>query len=267
MDISTWLEALKIPAVIGAMVALYFAPQKLGYKIGESHSFARPNYQAGGIDQVTLTNLKDRSTPIFELYAVHGDVAIRLIKFHNPLVLKSFDSVQVQIPKVSEYLVDDKPYDFSPVGDRYQDAEIYYSTIGGWKRCVSLGRPSVDLNKLARKELFRKQSLRHASIVMSEHNGVVYSPRVVYILAYKFDGKWEDAFIDVWGQISWKFQERIDPSLLKDVQLVADTLLNHMPFVESIIIKKTVGWNRHFADGAHFRRGEDDAKVRGRRPP
>src|SRR5690606_36622723 len=108
-DFAEFLERALLP---GTLIAIYFGYLRFGHKIGASHSFSMNRTEAAGIREVVLTNLKDRSTPIFGLYAVQGNVVIPLIEFENPLVLKSFESMKIEVPPVSEYLLDGRPFEF-----------------------------------------------------------------------------------------------------------------------------------------------------------
>jgi len=246
------------------MIGIYFGVLKFGHKVGSFHTFSSGKFVAPGIAHVTLTNLKDRSTPIFALYAVHGNVVIELREFKDPLVLKSFDSVQVEIPRVSEYIVDDAPYLFRPTGS--VKTHIYYATTGKWKRCVPLYRPHLDPRSLARDRMLRKLPLKRAFVLTQSEGDKVYSTNVIYIMRYVINGKWDFAFIDSAGLISWKILPNVLPSeLLANPQGVADALAEGMSFLQRVEVQKTIGWHRKFAGGAMFHHGVDDEPVLGRR--
>lgn len=244
-----WIEILKYAGVPGALLAIYFGHLRFGYKVGEHHTFNSTRFVATGISRVTLTNLKDRSTPIFALYAVQGDVLIHLIKFDSPIVLKSFESVKIDIPRVSEYLVDGKPYEFLPgPGEGFVRTKIYYSTVGKLRLCKPFSPPSPDESVLE-----RGRTVKTAFILTDEFNGRVYSPAVIYMLGYQVDGEWKDAFIDKAGFVGWgMLPNGVPKSVLKDPQLVANHLLRASPHVQDVVVRKAPGWNVQFAKGVPF---------------
>ncbi len=246
-------EFLRFVALPGALIAIYFCFIKVGHKVGESHNFHFNKTHAAGIGHVVLTNMKDRSTPVFALYAVQGQVAIPLIKFDDPVVLKSFESIKIDIPPVSEYWFNGKPFDFTrKPGGGHIDVEIYYSTIGKFKKCVPLSAPSPVA-------FIKRHNLALVTISSQLFNGRVYSPNVIYIIEYKVNGQWGDAFVAREGFILWDFLPNgIPGDILTDPQTIADTLLKSLPFIEQLSIMKTSGWNRHFANGRQFKSGTDD---------
>ncbi|WP_157838774.1 hypothetical protein [Achromobacter sp. DH1f] len=202
---------------------------------------------ANGIAQVTLTNLKDRSTPIFALYAIQKDVIIELIKFDTPLVLKSFESVRIDIPRVSQYFVNGKPYDFSAVkDDQYFTTKICYSTLETIKTCKPISPPG--LHTLLRR---RRRPLQVAFVSTMTFNGKVYSPEAIYIVEYQIQDKWHDAFINDAGYIDWGVIPNLLPtSILMDSQKTANHLLSSMPQVQQLSVTKTYGWYQSFQPGA-----------------
>lgn len=254
------LDFLRVAMLPGAMIAIYFAFLKFGHKIGESHTFSHNRTHASGVSEVILTNLKDRSTPVFALYAVHGSVVITLIRFDNPVVLKSFDSIKIAIPPVSEYLVDGKPFDFTAMADRgFINTRIYFSTIGKLKECLPLSPPS-------RLPASLMQGRQVATVVQNKFNGRVYSSNVIYIIEYKINEKWSDAFVDATGFIDWKLAPNgIPGDMLNDLQAIADSLLAQMQFIEQLAIRKTPGWNQRFGIQEIFTHRTDDAPVLGKR--
>lgn len=249
MAMAEWIEVLKFAALPGAILAVYFGHLRFGYKVGAHHTFTTRRFVAPGISQVTLTNLKDRSTPIFSLHAVQGDVVIELIRFESPLVLKSFESVKVDIPQVSEYRVDGEPYQFLPeFGSDSGLTKIYYSTIGKVRLCKRFAPPRVDA-----KRLECGRALKPAFIIKDTFNGRTYGPSVIYMVGYKTEGVWKDAFVDVAGYIDWKMQQNVIPAAaLADPQLMANTLLGAAPHLQSVVVRKAPGWNLQFADGEPF---------------
>nr|DAG78684.1 MAG TPA: hypothetical protein [Caudoviricetes sp.] len=244
---SGWVETLKFVGIPGALLALYFGYLKFGFKVGAHYSFSFSQFEAQGISQVTLVNLKDRSLPIFALYANQGNVIIELIRFEAPLVLKSFDSLRVDIPRVSQYFVDGKPYEFSARKEgRSNRTKIYYSTVGAIKACKLISPP--DMHTLLRRS---KRPLELAQVSTIYFNEKAYSPRVIYIVEYKIDDKWDDAFINIGGIISWNFlPNAILQPVLADPQVIANQLLNGLPRIQKIAITKTHGWYQHFKPDA-----------------
>lgn len=257
-----FLELLRFAVIPGTMIAFYFGFLRVGYKVGVSYTFRHNRTEASGIGEVVLTNLKDRSTPIFALYALHDGVAIQLIQFDTPMVLKSFDSVKIDIPPVSEYLVDGVPFEFTELSkDGFIKTSIYYSTIKRFKKCIPLSPPS----RLP-TSLLKSRSLKLATVVRNLFNGRVYSPSVIYIIEYRANDEWGDAFVDAGGLIHWRFSPNgIPVQILSDPQMIADTLLGQMQFIQQLSIRKTQGWNRHFSSSETFKSGTDDVPIVGNR--
>lgn len=255
-------ELLRYGAIPSFMLAAYFAYFKVGHKVGETHSFRFNRTQAFGISEVILTNLKDRSTPIFALYAIKGEVLVQLIKFDNPIVLKSFDSIKVEIPPVSEYYLDGELYEFSSatMGDVVH-TQIYYSTISKFKKCMPLYAPTG-----LPTSFWRRHALKIATPMTNSFNGRVYSSNVIYIIEYKTRDGADFAFVDASGFIHWSMAPNgIDQSMLSDPQLIADRLLADLPFIEALRISKTYGWGRRFGQQGPFNPRVDATPIVGRR--
>lgn len=209
-----------------------------------------------------LTNLKDRSTPIFGLYAVHGNVVIPLIEFENPIVLKSFESIKIEVPPVSEYWLGGEPFTF-PIGisKESERIDIHYTTINKFKKCVPLSPPSLMVMSLK-----KGRRLQRVMVHKVAHNGRVYSANVIYIVEYEIHGKWHSAFIDSGGLIHWDFSPNAIPqSILSEPQAVADSLLRSRSIFERLFIRKTYGWNRKFASGKPVDMNVDDVAFVGTR--
>lgn len=252
-------EVLKWVALPGAMLGWYFARFKIGHSIGAHYTFEWNQTTAPGIRNVILTNLQDRSTPIFALYAIQRDVAVCIHTFDTPLVLKSFDSVKVEIPAVSEYLVEGRPFDLAA---KFETTEIYYSTLHKIKRCKPAAPPVFNVNRVCR---FR--SIKEASVTRRTFAGKVYSPNVVLIiLYYPRDGDTEIAFVDVDGHIHWHLYPNYLPeSLMMDPKLAADYLMEET-LAETLNVRRTEGWNRRFKPGTLFNKDTDGRPVYGDRP-
>lgn len=266
MELGALTEILKIAALPSAMFAVYFGFLKSGHKVGQSHTYEVDRFNGQGISQVTLTNLKYRSTPIFALYAVRGDVAIKLHTFKDPLVLKSYDSVQVNVPLVSQYVVDGQPHDLFGDGSHVARTQIYYSTVGKWKRCILLG-PPPPISRAASSGLWPGKKLRHGfTFTASEAmGGKPYSQNVVYIVNYQLGKRVDVAFIDAQGILNWNLKPNVIPaSMMSDQQAVADLLLQSIP-CHNLWVVKTAFWNQWFSSAEPFHFGKDDRPVVGRR--
>lgn len=240
-------ELLKLGFLPGLLIAAYFGFLKYGHKVGASHRFSANRIHAEGISSVVLTNLKDRSTPIFGLYAVQGNVVVELVKFDMPLVLKSFDSVKVDIPPVSEYFVDGKRFKFAPSD---KPTAIYFSTMGKMMKCKWLATAPGDPAKAIPRRWFEKvlgRRLTNVTMMVERYNGEVYSPNVIYIVDYILHDGAHTAFIDAGGLIYWNLPANmISPDFLEDGQAVADSLMAALPFVRALSVTKASGWDRRF---------------------
>lgn len=246
-QVPEWLRYLVIPGAIGALLGIWLAMTKVGHRIAESHTWEQDRFLGEGITRVTLTNLKDRSVPIFELVAVVGNVVVPLHKFNEPLVLKSYDSVQVDIPLVSQHRLGDKPYGFcGELDSRPNKARIYYSTIGKWKCCVPLG--AAPIHSAIRGRLWRSRPPRVAFAYRVRGPGKGHSRNVVYVVTYMITDTFDHALIDAQGIIDWPWLPPcIDPAIMRDPQAVADYLMRAIPF-KKLFVQKTPFWIQWFTE-------------------
>lgn len=152
-------------------------------------------------DTITLTNHKDKTLTIFELYVIYEkDILIPLIDFDPPLLIKAYEAVNCDVPEISGlscYGMDLKLSTFSP-----EAFEFYISTPNGIKKCKASSRPN-SISEMVKHEY------RMATVSRNKYRGNTYSSKIAYAINFTYNGKKTFAFITIGGRFyeNWPFSE------------------------------------------------------------
>lgn len=183
--------------LVTSIFAIYFAYKKIGNKVSVQYSIGGRNFTPSHIEEVVLSNKKDKPVNIYAIHAVfHNDLWLELDKYSPPKILKPYESLSLSM----------NPYTSLNVGsDKYEpdfmNAEIYIESDEKVIKCESRYRTNL-LNKYNK-----------VSVNICSHNGFVYDESVAYILVYNIDSNLKTAFISKSGYIGNEWE--LTPSYLK----------------------------------------------------
>lgn len=166
---------------------VYFALQKLGFKIVASSRISIETFSDERISDMILENKRDKPVSVWSVSAVFNkDLRLELKSFNPPVILKPYETISLHFGKYSFLQLDgDRVYlDYlSP------DMEIY----------VDVGAAAVRCRSRIKKDTFGH--LRKVGQVCAEFNGHTFAEDVRYILHYCMDGDFKTAFISKNGYI------------------------------------------------------------------
>lgn len=186
--INTLKEILKIiPGLILLPFSIYFAWKKINHKILAYITIGHDRLTAKRINNIVLSNLKDKSIPIFSIYAViNKDISIQIEKFDPPLILKALESLSINTSPVSNYSIGRDIYEpdfLSP-----QHLEIYLISTGKPIECKISTPPSIkSLKELSKYSMATPHTMKF--------NGFVYNENLAYVIIYHTEGKHKTAFV------------------------------------------------------------------------
>lgn len=207
---------LALPGILLTIFSLYFALQKIGIKVKLNYTWGGDLMVADGITNIVATNQKNKSLSIYSISAFWSDKRfLQLAEFKDPVVLKPFESTNIKIDPVSEYVLDGKPYQLDPF--TFETADFYIETLEKWVRCHAVGRNTPD---------FVLKGTRTISSNKNSLNGIVYRKDVIYAASIENGEKKELVFINDVGWIlngSFEFNA-IPEHCLKDEDQVKSVL-------------------------------------------
>ncbi|EGQ7814862.1 hypothetical protein ABVD54_003435 [Vibrio parahaemolyticus] len=180
-----------ILVLITSIFAIYFAWKKIGHNIMVQYSVVHEGFSAPRINEIILSNNKDKPVSVYSIYATFdNDLLLELKKFSPPEVLKPYETIGIFTDQYSALRVNND--DFSP---NFLDAEIWVESAEKTIRCKARKRQNLLAN-------YRKVSKN-----CHKFNGFVFDETVAYILSYVVDKRLKTAFIHFSGYIGneWDF--------------------------------------------------------------
>ncbi|WP_313065442.1 hypothetical protein [Achromobacter animicus] len=277
VELAAWLSAfgalIALPSVVTAWALNHL---KIGHKVAEEHAYWGFPFDAPGLEHVTLTNLKDRPTPISALMAVRGNAGIPLIEYRHPLILAPLHTLRVDIPPVLRYDLEAERYIFD--SKSCLKMHIYYLTMGKWKRCVRRkpmpGLPKVGLLCRRETKLVQISNALGDSHLGTEH---LHWEDIIYLVKFTIAGHHSSVVIHYSGLISKAYVTGLEREFefrpvspewkLRDPQATADALFRSLPGISQLSVRKMAGWHRRFDSARDFVQGLDDASIEARRKP
>lgn len=193
----TTVDVLRNLGLVAIPFTLYFAWTKIGYRVVVQPTWSARRHAASGISRLTLINMKDRPLAIFQAHAVFDGMVFPLNDFDPPLILKSYEAVNVEIPEVSKYYVGNKPFEWSAGIDLHK-IDIFLSTASRMVKCKH-GAPPSRVGFAQRRN--NALVIQHTEMF----NGRVYNDNVKYVIGYRLDGVEQTSFVDQSGFIDWRF--------------------------------------------------------------
>ncbi|RYZ21059.1 MAG: hypothetical protein EOO16_14500 [Chitinophagaceae bacterium] len=198
-------EFLKLaPALLLFPLSWFLAVKKLGVSADISYSTAMTMTTRYFFDSLTVTNHKDKTLTIFEVYAIYEkDLLIPILKCEPPLLIKAYESVNCKIDPISALKCYDMEFNFYPSKG---SIEFYISTPSGIRKCKASSRPN-SVTEMA------KNDYRMVTIERDTFEGEVFSSSVMYAINFEWEGKKNYSFITSGGLLSasWPFKENAVP--------------------------------------------------------
>jgi hypothetical protein len=179
---------------VASAYALYFYHTKIGFNLNITYQIGANAYTDTQITKLVVSNLKDKSVPIWSIYAVlENDVKIEIYNPKEPIVLKSGEAVAITPER----------YTSLHIGSDHFEPDFFTKNIEFY---INVGTKFVKCNERKFKESFLK-NITKAKKTSLLFDGHLYNESVEYILVYFLDGKKHTAFIDTHGFIGheWNF--------------------------------------------------------------
>ncbi|KAA1148837.1 MULTISPECIES: hypothetical protein [Citrobacter] len=180
-----WLWSLidiKLLTILAAAFTIYFGIQKISKKVAASYSFSSNRLYDTHIPAVILTNKRDNAIAISSInLEIEGKGNLNAIKFDSPLLLKSYESLKIELPKFSRLYKGNELVKLDPFG------KIYFhivTTSGKEIKC--------DTESAITRQNINKQINAHNVKL----NGIVLTDRMSYVFLYKNDDSEKYCVID-----------------------------------------------------------------------
>ncbi len=209
------MDILRNLGLIAIPFTLYFAWTKIGFRVIVQPTWGEKRHAASGISRLTLMNMKDRSIAVFHAHAVFEGMLLPLKDFDPPLILKSYEAVNVEIPEVSDFYVGDQSFRWKAGLDLHK-IEIFLSTASKMVKCKH-GSPPHRLG------FAQRRGLKIVTTHTSTFNGRVYNNNVKYAIGYRLDGIEQTAFVDQFGFVDWS----LAPNMLHSENMVNVSAVRH----------------------------------------
>ena len=237
--------------LVTSSFAIYFACKKLGNSVAVQYSVSHEGFSAPRINQVILSNNRDKPVSIYSLYATFdNDVLLELKKFSPPEILKPYETIGVFTDQYSKLRIDND--EFSP---NFLDAEIWVESADKVIKCKARKRSNLLKNyKKVSKDCFL-------------YNGFVYDDTVAYILSYVNDGTLQTAFIHYSGYIGneWNFQinhlgseGNVTPEIV--VEMLESTGLHNVFSDYQVVEVLHTGWKTKVGASKHNNKFKSDSQ-------
>ncbi|WAS58275.1 hypothetical protein MK974_31010 [Burkholderia ambifaria] len=213
------MSAVDILRNLGLVVipfTLYFAWTKIGFRVVVQPTWSVRRHAASGIGRLTLINMKDRSLAIFQVHAVFNGMVFPLKDFDPPLILKSYEAANVEIPEVSNYYVGNQLFEWNAGIDLHK-IDIFLSTASKMVKCKHGSPPS-------RIGFARRWNNAIVTTHTKMFNGRIYNDNVKYAIGYRLDGVEQTSFIDQSGFIDWQFA----PNMLRAEHVVSEDAVRNV---------------------------------------
>jgi hypothetical protein len=197
------------PGLILLPFSIYFTYLKLSYNFSVSLTISYKDTNPEYISSITINNHKDKNVNIFAIYAMLDDsIYYEIIKFEEPLTIKSLESIHVAIPAYYSLICDGeifKPNFLSP------SLDIYISTHNSLTKCEirNAKQPHDDI-------MFK--NLKLATTHTKTFNGINYGPTATFAVTYSYENKTCTAIIDNKGffNCDWHFHFNAIPQEILD---------------------------------------------------
>lgn len=199
--------------------AVYFSIKKIGNKVTASFWLVAGGYSKKRIDNIVLSNHKDKNIIMHSVIAlVNDDVWLRLKEYNPPKTLKALDSVGVSTEEYSWLTLDGQDFDLDI---SKSNVRIVIESETGLISCKSSERGFLETHH---KFLLKGRA---------SFNGIVYTEFVRFILTFSYNGEQQTKFIGRNGSIGpdWPFRPRNVAEEPKEPTL--DLIINYLDSLPS----------------------------------
>jgi hypothetical protein len=191
-------EFLKlVPGVILLPISFIIGWKKIGHRATISYSLVHENFQAPRLNNLLLTNLKDKPLIVHALYAdVEHHALLKIKEFETPLVVKGLESTVIETDPVSSYCIARTSYD-PPLSDI---KAVYVVTTGKRFRCLIDNTPT--LYSIAKGDQYKEIKAKTFSYL-----GLTFDSHVRYGLSFEVAGERYASLVGQSGFIggNWPF--------------------------------------------------------------
>lgn len=185
MEQLDWLWSLidiKLLTIFAAAFTIYFGIQKISKKVAVSYSMSSNRLYDTHIPAIILTNKRDNAIAIASIdMEIEGKGFLKVIKFEIPLLLKSYESLNVELPKFSRLYKGNQLIKLDP----FERLHFHIVTTSGKEiKCVtesSITLPNTNNQITTQNVTF---------------NNIVLTDRMSYIFFYKNDDSEKHCVID-----------------------------------------------------------------------
>lgn len=192
-------ELLKLLGAAAVPFSLYLALKKIGHRALASYSIQFDKFTASRIDNIVITNCKDKPLIVHAIYAdIEAHALLTVKSFQPPLIIKALESAVIACNPVSSYQINGQPYKFS-----FQSGlrDLHILTTGKTFKCIIDDTPTVF--NLARRLRYEK-----INSVVTSYMGKAFNEHALYGLSFLYNGKRHVALVGDDGYIGadWPFR-------------------------------------------------------------
>lgn len=190
LDMLSWAYSIfdiKLLTVIATGFAIFFGYQKVSKKICVSFSIASGKLYGAHVGSLVISNKRDNTIAISSIMMDIGNKGrLQLVKFEEPLVLKSYDTQLIDVPKYSRLYDGNTPVQIGIL----EKLDFSITTMSG--KVISCHIESPTSIKSLEGRL-------HKSV--SKFNDIVLTDKMGFVFSYFVDGEAVNIIFDKHGFI------------------------------------------------------------------
>jgi hypothetical protein len=173
--------------------------------------------------------MKDKPLPVFEIYAVVGDVYFEVEQFDPPIIVKPLESIQVQTKPYSRLSL--QTGKFEPSFIPSENIGLYLVLDRKVVKCKMVSHPYTNVIPALKK-------YRIAVKETATFNGQVYNEDSTYAIIYRVNSETKTAIVDRSGFIcrNWNFWFNTTPK----EHLKSESDLGN--YLETVEFNKAAEW-------------------------
>lgn len=191
IDAFVWLYSIfdvKLLTVIATVFTIYFGYQKITKKICVSYSISSNKLYDSHVTNFVISNKRDNSVIISSINMKIGNKgSIELIKFEEPIILKSYDAKVIEVPKYSDIHDNNGPVSI----DVFE--QLSFSVITRSGKIINCDVETPVTLKSLEGRLYKN---------VKTFNNIVLTSKMGFIFTYRINDKVINVIFDKHGFIS-----------------------------------------------------------------
>jgi hypothetical protein len=186
-----------VPSALLTIISLYFCYKKIFHKIDIDFFEMLGGFTKPRIYKIILYNRKNRVEIILSISIITNDkIKYDIIRRSVPLILKPLECIEIDIPEVSEYFLNNKPMEYPEFTSR----KDFFFEIRTLENKIKF-RPKSFTWKKCWKQVLKQRKYKEMVADRKYYNGIVIDETILYSVLYVWNNIHKTTFIDKYGVI------------------------------------------------------------------